>query len=70
MIAPATAGDAEPRPEAGKSLSGTQVAALLGVNPDTVRRWAREGRLKSFRTPGGHRRYPESQIAAILKDVR
>src|ERR1700694_4414231 len=32
-----------------------QAADLLGVSPDTVRRWADAGRLPTLRSPGGHR---------------
>lgn len=32
-----------------------QAAELLGVSPDTVRRWADDGRLPTRRTEGGHR---------------
>ena len=47
-----------------------EVAALFGVDRRTVARWANEGRLSSFRTIGGHRRYRESEVleyAAALK---
>jgi Helix-turn-helix domain len=42
------------------------VAALLFVDRKTVSRWAQSGRLGSFRTPGGNRRYLKSEIMAIL----
>ncbi len=40
---------------------------LLGVDPSTLRRWSDSGRVPVFRTPGGHRRYRESDLQAILK---
>jgi excisionase family DNA binding protein len=43
-----------------------QVAALLSVSPKTVSRWAQEGRLPYLRTLGGHRRYPDAEIRALL----
>jgi excisionase family DNA binding protein len=43
-----------------------QVADLLGVDPKTVIHWATEGRLPFIRTLGGHRRYRESDVLAIL----
>jgi excisionase family DNA binding protein len=49
-----------------KLLTSHQVAKLLNVWPHTLRRWEREGKLKPLRTPGGHRRYKESQIMAII----
>jgi excisionase family DNA binding protein len=47
-------------------LTPAEVAALFRVDPKTVTRWARAGRLTSRRTPGGHRRYLESEIRAML----
>lgn len=43
-----------------------EVAALFRVDPKTVTRWAQKGRLKSFRTPGGHRRFREADVQAYL----
>ena len=34
----------------------------LGVGPDTLRRWADDGRLESFATPGGHRRFSRAAL--------
>lgn len=40
------------------TLSVLALARQLGVHPQTIRRWDREGTLRAdFRTPGGHRRY-------------
>lgn len=49
-----------------KALSTFQVAKLLGVSPPTVIKWTNDGILKSFRTPGGHRRILESDISGLL----
>lgn len=43
-----------------------EVAALFRVDPKTVTRWARAGKLTSLRTLGGHRRYRESEVRALL----
>jgi excisionase family DNA binding protein len=48
-------------------LTPAEVAAMLRVDPKTVTRWARGGKLSSIRTPGGHRRYSESEVKALLK---
>jgi excisionase family DNA binding protein len=48
-------------------LLPAEVAVLLRVSPKTVTRWAKKGDLPSVRTPGGHRRYKESVIRALLK---
>ena len=37
--------------------------------PKTVSRWAQEGRLPFFRTLGGHRRYPDAEIRALLETL-
>jgi excisionase family DNA binding protein len=39
---------------------------MFRVDPKTVSRWARSGRLHALRTLGGHRRYPESEIWALV----
>jgi excisionase family DNA binding protein len=38
----------------------------LGVDPDTLRRWADAGKIEVFVTPGGHRRFPRAAIEALL----
>jgi excisionase family DNA binding protein len=40
---------------------------MLGVTPNTVSRWAREGRLPSVATLGGHRRYAVDVVEELLK---
>jgi excisionase family DNA binding protein len=52
-----------------KYLRTAQVAELLQVSPKTVSRWAQEGRLPYVRTLGGHRRYPNRQIRALLETL-
>lgn len=39
---------------------------ILGVNESTLRRWADAGRLRSFRTPGGHRRFSGEDLRRLL----
>jgi excisionase family DNA binding protein len=50
-------------------LMPSEVAALFRVDPKTVTRWAKAGKLTSIRTLGGHRRYKESEVKALLKTV-
>jgi len=45
-----------------KLISVGEVAELKAVSVDTVRRWEREGKIKSIRTDGGHRRYKLSDF--------
>lgn len=50
-------------------LTPGQVAAMFHVDPKTVTRWAHAGRLGSLRTPGGHRRFRESEVLALLESL-
>jgi excisionase family DNA binding protein len=43
-----------------------QACKLLGVNESTLRRWADAGHVRSFRTPGGHRRFSEEDLGALV----
>lgn len=45
----------------------SEVAELFRVNPKTVSRWARQGKVNCIRTFGGHRRYRRDEIMAIFK---
>lgn len=51
-----------------KLLKPSEVAAMFRVDPKTVTRWAQMGRIPSILTPGGHRRFREDQVAALLAD--
>ena len=48
-------------------LTPAEVASLFRVDPKTVTRWAKAGKLTSIRTLGGHRRYKESEVKPLLK---
>jgi excisionase family DNA binding protein len=50
-------------------LTPAEVARLFRVDPKTVTRWATTGRLRSLRTPGGHRRFRESDVRALLAEL-
>jgi len=47
-------------------LTPSEVAALFRVDPKTVTRWAKSGKLTAIRTLGGHRRYRQSEVRALL----
>ena len=47
-------------------LTPAEVAAMFRVDPKTVTRWAKAGKLSSIRTLGGHRRYRESEGRELL----
>lgn len=52
--------DHTPRP-----LTTGQVATIFGVTPSTVQRWADQGDLSSFKTPGGHYRFRIEDVEAL-----
>jgi len=51
-------------------LSLGPASRLVGVDPDTLRRWADEGRIEVFLTPGGHRRFDRRAIEALVSARR
>lgn len=53
--------------EDDRLLTPGEVAELFRVDPKTVTRWAASGRIGSIRTPGGHRRFRESEVRALLQ---
>jgi excisionase family DNA binding protein len=55
--------------EVEKLLTPAEVASLFRVDPKTVTRWAKAGKLNSIRTLGGHRRYREAEVRALLSGV-
>ena len=48
-------------------LTPAEVAQLFRVDPKTVTRWAKAGKINSIKTLGGHRRYDRAQIERLLK---
>ena len=50
-------------------LTPAEVAAMFRVDPKTVTRWAKAGKLSSIRTLGGHRRYRESEVKGLLGEM-
>lgn len=55
----------DPRTE--RWLSIDEAARLLGVGQSTLRRWSDAGLVPVYRTAGGHRRYREADLLAVLK---
>lgn len=47
-----------------------EASRLLGVDPDTLRRWADEGRVQAFTTPGGHRRFERRTLERLIASRR
>jgi putative resolvase len=53
-----------------KLYSLQETCEFLGVSPSTIRRWEKAGKIRCVKTPGGHRRVPESEIQRIQGDHR
>ena len=51
-------------------LTPGEVAAIFGVNPKTVTRWERVGKLQAIRTLGGHRRFRTTEVEALRREFR
>ncbi len=51
-------------------LTPAEVAQKFRVDPKTVTRWAKAGKLTSIRTLGGHRRYLESEVNQLLRSEK
>ena len=50
-------------------LTPSELASMFRVNPKTVTRWARAGKLNAIRTLGGHRRFKLSEIQRCLDEM-
>lgn len=48
----------------------SEAARILGVRPESLRRWEAAGRLRVERTAGGHRRVPVDEVARLLEERR
>ena len=48
-----------------KLISSKEARERLGVSPATIRRWARTGKIRAIRTPGGHFRFDSATIEAL-----
>ena len=54
------------RPAPDDWLTLGQAAKYLGVAQSTMRKWTDSGRVSTFKTPGGHRRYRRSELDQFL----
>lgn len=50
----------------GRWLTINGACDMLGVDQSTLRRWSDTGKVPVFRTPGGHRRYAEADLRALV----
>ena len=58
------------RSHASDWISIREASLMLGVSPATLRRWAEAGSIPTFTTPGGHRRFSRTALAARLPGAR
>ena len=58
--------EAAAEPAGGRWLTIHEACAFLGVDQSTLRRWSDTGKVPVFRTPGGHRRYAEADLRALV----
>ncbi len=56
-------------PDTDPLLTPAEVATMFRVDPKTVTRWAKSGKLTSIRTLGGHRRYREIEVRSLLAGI-
>lgn len=61
--------DVDDRAEPEVLLTPAEVAAMFRVNPKTVTRWARSGKLNAIRTLGGHRRFKATEIQRCFEEM-
>lgn len=52
-----------------RSPGDAHLARILHVDPKTITRWCREGKLDAVVTPGGHRRYPLPVVLAFMREM-
>jgi excisionase family DNA binding protein len=54
----------------GNMLTVKEVARLLHVHPNTLRRWSNSGRIRAYRiTPRGDRRFRQEEITRFLAEL-
>ncbi len=51
-------------------LTPAEVAAVFRVDPKTVTRWSKQGRIKCIRTLGGHRRYRRAEVNRVMGEEK
>jgi excisionase family DNA binding protein len=49
-------------------LTSHEVGRMLQVNPSSINKWVKDGRIRAFRTPGGHRRIKAADLVIFLKN--
>lgn len=57
-------------PDPEPTLRTAEVARLFGVSPRAIRIWSDAGKIACYRTLGGHRVFPESEVRRVLEQIR
>ncbi|MEM2713236.1 MAG: helix-turn-helix domain-containing protein, partial [Candidatus Jordarchaeales archaeon] len=47
-------------------LTLSEACERLGIHPNTLRKWDRQGKIRVVRTVGGRRRIPESEVERLM----
>jgi excisionase family DNA binding protein len=68
-MSPQTPASANRAEAPGALLTPSEVASMFRVDPKTVTRWAKAGKLSAIRTLGGHRRYSEAEVRSLLTGI-
>jgi len=66
---PRAFGTPETQIPGGALLTPSEVAIMFRVDPKTVTRWAKAGKISAIRTLGGHRRFHEDEVRQLLAGV-
>ena len=69
LATPAPAPAPAPQPER-QLMTPAEVAQAFNCDPKTVTRWAKAGKLTSFKTLGGHRRFDRAEVQALIDATR
>ena len=58
-----------PQSPAASWLSITEASKRLNIHPATLRDWSDRGKIRTFRTPGGHRRFSGDDVDALASEA-
>jgi|APHM01.1.fsa_nt_gi DNA binding domain, excisionase family len=50
-------------------ISTSEFGEAVGIHTNTVRKWCKEGKIKSKKLPNGQRRIPKSQVDQVLEEA-
>jgi len=56
-------------PTPAKQLTTHEAAKLVGCNPSSIVKWINDGKLRSYHTPGGHRRVMAADLKAFVEST-